>query len=361
MHPSSNRMLGRILPRAKLLFSLLVVLLAINTCNATCPKGQHESNVTNSCAPLKTFCPGTDKAVYSWIALAGLPSHPHVDEPSRTQKTNLREARQMCRRRGYDVVKFVVFTTLGYGVRHCMEALLHEMMASSYSSPITIWTSFVYHGQHVIYKQGKNNLREALLDSHGTSKHDVICEAKWLHANNSAYAVATPASGHAVTHHFAEEACQQYGLHLISEDWLQAHGHVLRERWLKRLALQHKPRDAPFHVQPIRVNRHTLYRTVTFSNLESQSFQNTTTHQRARILCVTCNCLNQGQCDDKGKCICPKGFTGNKCQTEINESSTGSANTTQAATPTTSGITKPTSDPATTTPTEVGDEQWSIL
>ena len=28
-----------------------------------------------------------------------------------------------------------------------------------------------------------------------------------------------------------------------------------------------------------------------------------------------CKCLNQGQCDDKGKCICPKEFTGNKCQT----------------------------------------------
>ena len=110
--------------------------------------------------------------------------------------------------------------------------------------------------------------------------------AKWLHANNSAYAVATPASRHAITHHFAEEACQQYGFHLVSEDWLQAHGHVLRERWLKRLALRHKPRDAPFHVQPIRVNRRTLYRTVTFSR-QSQSFQNTTTHQRARILCVS--------------------------------------------------------------------------
>ncbi|XP_065190833.1 uncharacterized protein LOC135821763 [Sycon ciliatum] len=292
----------------------------------------------------KTNCLGRDKAVYTWTALASLPCYPHLDEGSCQNKTNYTNARQMCRRRGYDLVDFHAFAILKLGVRYCMEALLNEMIASSYSSPITIWTSFKRKDQYTIYKQGKNDLREELHDRHGTSHHDVICEAKWVHINDSVYAAATPALTTNITEQFAEEACRQYGLHLITEDWLQTHHSVLfREPWLKKLAILHKPRNAPFHVKPIRVNGRSLYRTVTFRQPNSLMYQNTTSTMRARILCVKfcengvlapnlmtcmcnrttsygeycekeCKCLNQGQCDDKGKCICPKRFTGSHCQ-----------------------------------------------
>ncbi|XP_065190227.1 uncharacterized protein LOC135821090 isoform X2 [Sycon ciliatum] len=352
MHPSSNRMvfpmLGRIPPRAKLLFSLLLVVLAIDTCNAECPKGKHQSgNATSPCVPLKTICPGTDKAMYSWMALAGLPVHPHANEPSLTEKANLRQARRLCQRRGYDVIDYSAFTNRTKGVRGCMEALLQKMMASTYGSTIIVWTSHVYRGDHVLFKQDKNNHSEAVFDRAGTTLNDVICEAKWIHAFSSAYVAATPASRRAVTQPFAREACQQYGLNFITVDWLQAHGHVFRERWLQRLPIEHNPHHGtkPFHVEPISADGEHHYRTVTFSS-GSHTIHNAPSDEQARILCVkfcenkgvvaanmscvcnrttsygercekACDCLNQGHCDDTGKCICPKEFTGNKCQSVV--------------------------------------------
>ncbi|XP_065190707.1 uncharacterized protein LOC135821639 [Sycon ciliatum] len=352
MHPSSNRMvfpmLGRIPPRAKLLFSLLLVVLAIDTCNAECPKGKHQSgNATSPCVPLKTICPGTDKAMYSWMALAGLPVHPHANEPSLTEKANLRQARRLCQRRGYDVIDYSAFTNRTKGVRGCMEALLQKMMASTYGSTIIVWTSHVYRGEHVLFKQDKNNHDEAVFDRAGTTLNDVICEAKWIHAFSSAYVAATPASRRAVTQPFAREACQQYGLNFITVDWLQAHGHVFRERWLQRLPIEHNPHHGtkPFHVEPISADGEHHYRTVTFSS-GSHTIHNAPSDEQARILCVkfcenkgvvaanmscvcnrttsygercekACDCLNQGHCDDTGKCICPKEFTGNKCQSVV--------------------------------------------
>ncbi|XP_065190859.1 uncharacterized protein LOC135821790 [Sycon ciliatum] len=308
------------------------------TCN--CRKGFHGDKCQHT---FQTNCLGTDKAVYTWTALASLPCYPQLDEASCQKKANYTNAHYMCRRRGYNLVDFHAFTILTLGVRYCMEALLNEMIASSYSSPITIWTSYKRKGQYTIYKQGKNDLREELHDSHGTSHHDVICEAKWVHINDSVYAAATTAITTIITEQFAEEACQQYGLHLITEDWLQTHHSVLfREPWLKKLAILHKPRNAPFHVKPIRVNGRSLYRTVKFRQPKSLIYQNTTSTTRALILCVkfcesgvlapnltcmcnhttsygeycekACKCLNQGQCDDKGKCTCPEGVRGNHCQ-----------------------------------------------
>ncbi|XP_065190374.1 uncharacterized protein LOC135821240 [Sycon ciliatum] len=108
--------------------------------------------------------------MYTWMALAGLPCHPHLDGDSCQKKTNLTHARQMCKRRGYDVVDYNAFTSQTLGVRDCMEELLNKMMASNFNSPITIWTSFLRDGKHVMYKEGKNNLREELHDSSGSSE-----------------------------------------------------------------------------------------------------------------------------------------------------------------------------------------------
>ncbi|XP_065190357.1 neurogenic locus Notch protein-like [Sycon ciliatum] len=305
------------------------------SCN--CRNGFHGDKCQHT---FKTKCLGTDNATYTWMALASLPCHPHLDGDSCQKKTNLTHARQMCTRRGYNVVDHDSFTNQTLGVRDCMEALLNEMVTSSYSNPTSIWTSFVKDDQHLIYQQGKNSLTKELYDSDGTSHHDVICEAKWLHYNDSVYAAATPSLKPNVTEQFAEEACQEYGLHLITYDWLQAHGHVLRERWLDRLALRH----APYHVTPIRVNGNSHYITVTFRN-RSNPFQNSTINRHAKILCVKhcangvlaqdlsckcnrtvfygdycekdgCKCLNQGQCDNEGKCICPTRFYGEHCQLE---------------------------------------------
>ncbi|XP_065189739.1 neurogenic locus Notch protein-like [Sycon ciliatum] len=305
------------------------------SCN--CRNGFHGDKCQHT---FKTKCLGTDNATYTWMALASLPCHPHLDGDSCQKKTNLTHARQMCTRRGYNVVDHDSFTNQTLGVRDCMEALLNEMVTSSYSNPTSIWTSFVKDDQHLIYQQGKNSLTKELYDSDGTSHHDVICEAKWLHYNDSVYAAATPSLKPNVTEQFAEEACQEYGLHLITYDWLQAHGHVLRERWLDRLALRH----APYHVKPIRVNGNSHYITVTFRN-RSNPFQNSTINRHAKILCVKhcangvlaqdlsckcnrtvfygdycekdgCKCLNQGQCDNEGKCICPTRFYGEHCQLE---------------------------------------------
>ncbi|XP_065190385.1 uncharacterized protein LOC135821253 [Sycon ciliatum] len=306
----------------------------------------------------QTNCLGTDKAVYTWTALASLPCYPQLDEASCQKKANYTNAHYMCRRRGYNLVDFHAFTWLALGVRYCMEALLNEMIASSYSSPITIWTSYKRKGQYTtIYKQGKNGLGEESHDRHGTSHHDVICEAKWIHINDSVYAAATPALTTIITEQFAEEACQQYGLHLINEDWLRTHHNaLLRTPWLNKLGILHKRWNAPFHVKPIRVNGRSLYRTVTFENIRhwhwfshffysrrpiTMNYEDTTSTTRARILCVkfcesgvlapnltcmcnrttsygeycekACKCLNQGQCDDKGKCTCPEGVRGNHC------------------------------------------------
>ena len=140
------------------------------------------------CSAFKTKCLGTDKAMYTWMALASLPCYPHLDGDSCQKKTNLTHARQMCKRRGYDVVEFHAFTTRPLNVRDCMEALLNEMMESSFKSPITIWTSFLRElrdgsKKHLLYKQGKNGLRKEVHDRTGAGHHDVICEGMLLHCD----------------------------------------------------------------------------------------------------------------------------------------------------------------------------------
>ncbi|XP_065190235.1 uncharacterized protein LOC135821100 [Sycon ciliatum] len=348
MHASSTSMLGTTLQTPELLLPLLLVLSVMDTSNAiACTKGQQLSSVTHTCVPLKTMCPGTDGVMYTWMALAGLPTHPHVDEPNRAKKTDLSQGQQMCRRRGYDVIDFGHFTTPKLGVRGCMEALLKEMMGHGYSNPIGVWTSFTYSGKHVIYRHSQNDKKDVQFDTHGTSHHDVICEARWLHANNSVYAAATPASRRIVTEPFAEEACLQYGLRLISMAWLEVHGDALVDRWLNTLALENKPMHHPYHVRSVEIDGELVHKTVKFTT-EGLLYDDAESNQRAQILCVkscgigflapntscmcnphtsygeqcekACTCLNQGRCDSEGKCSCREGFTGDKCQFSLCES-----------------------------------------
>ena len=133
----------------------------------------------------KTKCLGTNNAIFTWMALASLPCYPHLDYGSCQKKTNFVHAREMCVRRGYNVVDYNSFTGLGLklGVSDCIKSLVSEMMArrnSSYSTPLKIWTSYMYFGQHVIYKQGKDDSSDALFDRGGIGNHDVICEGRLL-------------------------------------------------------------------------------------------------------------------------------------------------------------------------------------
>ncbi|XP_065190234.1 uncharacterized protein LOC135821099 isoform X2 [Sycon ciliatum] len=293
------------------------------------------------------MCPGTDGVMYTWMALAGLPTHPHVDEPNRAKKTDLSQGQQMCRRRGYNVIDFGHFTTPKLGVRGCMEALLKEMMGHGYSNPIGVWTSLVYHRKHVIYRHSQNDEKDVKFDTNGTSHHDVICAAQWLHANDSVYAAATPSSRSIVTEPFAEEACLQYGLRLISMAWLEVHGDALVDRWLNTLALENKPTHHPYHVRSVEIDGELVHKTVKFTT-EGLLYDDAESNQRAQILCVkscgsgvlapntscmcnphtsygeqcekACTCLNQGRCDSEGKCSCREGFTGDKCQFSLCES-----------------------------------------
>ncbi|XP_065190236.1 uncharacterized protein LOC135821102 [Sycon ciliatum] len=279
-------MLGTTLQTPELLLSLLLVLSVVDTSNAAaCTKGQYLSNATHTCVPLKTMCPGTDGAMYTWMALAGLPTHPHVEEPNRAKKTDLTQGQQMCRRRGYDVIDFGHFTAVNLGVRGCMEALLKEMMGNGYSNPIGVWTSFVYNGKHVIYRHSQNDEKDVKFDTNGTSHHDVICAARWLHAKDSMYAAATPSSRHIVTEPFAEEACLQYGLRLISMAWLEVHGDALVDRWLNTLALEHKPTHHPYQVKSVEIDGELVRKTVKFTT-EGLLYDDAESNQRAQILCV---------------------------------------------------------------------------
>ncbi|XP_065190835.1 uncharacterized protein LOC135821765 [Sycon ciliatum] len=271
-----------------------------------CPTGFRGDQCQDN---FRTKCLGTDKVMYTWTALAGLPCY----SGSCPKITSWTKARDACRDRGYQLVDFKTFTLLGskLGVRGCVKSLLHEMMVNSNSSPITIWTSSEYNRRHIIYKQDQNKSGGAIFGVHGFGRHNVICEAQWLHANDSVYAAATPALGPSVTEQCAENACQQYGLRLITKDWLQEHGHVLRERWLERLALD-KSDGLGYHVAPILVNGQSLYRTVKFSR-QHVTFKNKTSHEDAKILCV--KSCGSGVLAPSMSCVCNRTMSyGEECE-----------------------------------------------